>query len=268
MMKRTPNCPRLRWIIFPLTEILLIVISTVASLSAQTDGEGSHEIEFSCVVWEPLPFDIYYVEGAEYRLIDLRVKQRSRTRVITLGSENPVFRVFRKVEDEAGVASYAETGKARVKKSAERMLFMLLPMSGEANTQLRVVGIEDSLSVFPAGAFRFVNTTDRAIIAAFPEIQQEVAPNGIAVLQPEMPDRGGFIPFYVADVNQEKVLYQTRLFAQPNSRQMGFVVIQAASQNRDRVRIRFLSELVSNEPPRANDGRGASPATPEANANE
>jgi|GEM_PF-1340907 len=206
------------------------------------ENKASVAQSFVCALWEPLPFEVFYYDGEAYQPVKLRLKQRSERYKLPVGQTT--FQLFQKQTDESGEVSYEPVGSALIPASAKVTLFLLSLAPPEAEMPLRIFGIDDSIKVFPPGSFRFVNVADRVLLISINGVKVEMKPREIRVVQPEVPDLGGFIPFFVADKDSQKVIYQTQLYGQKRGRKMGFIVINERADGREGVSIRFLSELV------------------------
>lgn len=212
--------------------------------SAKTESQSPRS--FVCVAWEPLPFEVFYFDGDDYKSVDLRIKQRSKPYELPAGE---LFQIFREREEAAGEIVYEIAGSASIPTHAEVTLFLLSQAPPDAEVPLRMFGIDDSMKAFPPGSFRFFNVSGRSLLIRINETNIEIGPREIQVIQPEIPEFGGFIPFFIADKASKRIIYETKFYGQRSGRNMGFILIEAEDDRPDRVRIRFLTELVRVEPP-------------------
>lgn len=224
--------------------LLLAVVLDAQPLGGENgaEKESSGSRSFVCVIWEPLPFEVFYYDGNGYEPIELRPRQRSEKYDLPAGQ--PSFQLFREQTDEAGEIIYQLVGTSSIPQSAKVTLFMI-SFTPEAEMPIRMFGIDDSAEAFPAGAFRFLNASERVLLVRINDEQVEVGPREMKLARPEIPELSGFIPFFIADKGNQKILYQTKLYGQPRGRNMAFILIENDERGGDRVRIRFISDSVS-----------------------
>jgi hypothetical protein len=209
-----------------------------------TEKESASARSFACAIWEPLPFEVFYFDGIDYQPIELRPRQRSKNYDLPAGQSS--FQLFREQTDEAGEIIYQLAGAASIPELAKVTLFML-SFAPEAEIPIRMFGIDDSVEAFPAGSFRFLNVSERVLLVRINGEKVEVGPREMKLASPEIPELSGFIPFYIADKANQKILYQTKLYAEPRGRSMAFIVIENDERGGDRVRIRFISDYAGAE---------------------
>lgn len=227
-------------------QIRKIVILCCLALSPQfasaQPAPTLSSFQFSCVSFKELSLDLYYLNENTYEKIDMRPQQRSR--LYKLKPVGELVSFYTQETDENGVISYRVVGQAKVIPQAERMLFFLSELGVENELPLRVVGVDDSLNVFPPGSFRFVNMTNLSLRAVIEDVNVLIAPGSMRVINPEIPADGGFIPFYVGDESGQEVLLETAIYSQPRGREMLFVTLEPVERRSDQVKIQYLSENV------------------------
>jgi len=237
---------RLACIILAIAGLYLLGSPTQAQ-DVNTDEKPATDFRtsFSCVIWEPLGYELFYYHQELYRPLKLPLKRRSELFEIAPNTE--FLELFRQVTTEEGETVYQLAGRAPIVEKTDRILYFLSKNERDAEMPIRLFGIDDSLEAFPSGSFRFLNTTQVPLSVMINETKADVPPRGIVVVSPEIPKSGGFLPFYIADLERQKVIYQTRLYGQAKGRNMAFILIEEDQTTQGRVNIRFLSELIPDE---------------------
>lgn len=194
-------------------------------------------IKFSCVVWKNLSLnELYYQQGKEY--LPLEPKRGFRSKLYPLKGET-ALKLFKKEINSEGENVYELVGGANIMEGASEMLFLIEEVPGKRGLPLRVFGIKDSRSDFPPGTYRFVNFTQTNIRAQFGGGNHRIAPRGITEVQPQIPENGGLIPIRM--ISKKEVIFETRLFSQPNGREMIFIYPSTGARP---VSVKFLSQLM------------------------
>lgn len=199
-------------------------------------------IEFSCVTWDKIEkeMEFYYRDGLDYRKVEIGYKRRSKLQELSAGHTH--LEIYEKVVTPDGEVEFRLIGRgANVAGTSRVLFFVQLARVSPQPTRLGLFGIDDSASAFPVGSFRFLNATNEPLKVLLNKTKGELQPKGLAVVQPEVPELGGFIPVYIGD-SQANVVYESRFFAQPRGRKL--VVIRSPAQPDGRLRLRFLSEIV------------------------
>ena len=247
--KHIPPMRILPSIYFYITAGFLFAWLPMQHLQAQAPQARS-SIEFSCVSWEALPFsELFYREGSAYLPLEYRPKVRSQ--LYPLKGGHQALELYTKGLDEEGQLIYRLVAQAPIVAGTSRMLFFMQESKRDGGLPISMFGVDDSLTVFPMGSFRFVNTTNVRMQVLFPSARGELPARGMKVLAPEIPDLGGFIPLFVADM-EGQIVFETRVFGQPRGRKMVF--IQTPTKPGGKVRARFLSEIIPHEFPKPKQG--------------
>lgn len=226
----------------PIRVVAVFCLSLWPQFSSGQPVQNTVNFEFSCVAFEELPFDLYYKSEDAYEKIAMRPKQRSRLYKLKTAAEIVPF--YTQETDEDGKIAYRVVGQAKIITTAERMLFFLSPVEIENQLPIKAVGVDDSLDAFPVGSFRFVNMTRRSLRAVIDDANVLIAPGTMRIIDPEIPEAGGFVPFYIGDELDQKILLKTLLYSQPRGREMLFITIDSAEQGSDRIQVQYLSETV------------------------
>jgi hypothetical protein len=226
---------------------LLFVCTEVHGQAPEVRAEGSGAVTFSCVSWDQLSFDeLYYRDGQEYLALEVIPYRRSKSYALKGVSG---LEIFIKGLDESGVVEYRLIGQAEWHPKTRRMLFFLIESDTDSGPPLQVMGVDDSLKVFPRGAFRFFNMTNTPLRVGFGSSVELMQPKSVRIVKPEIENKGSFVPFLVVDESGEKV-YETRLVGQSTGREMVFIMPPTGSM--DRVTVKFISQIV----PRRNQPQG------------
>lgn len=249
-MKFNPHLPMkiqsLLRLFFALSSFALPV-----ALQAKDESSGhSGSIQFSCAVWENLTYpELFYHHGGEYLPIEISVGQRSKAYPLK-GVE--ALELFIRKTTVAGAAEsnaaveYERVGTAPLLPDAKRILF-LIDAKKEANgLPLRVLGIDDSLEIFPAGSYRFFNQTPDLLRIEFGGAIHDLPQGALKVVTPELPEAGGFLPAIIKN-EQGSILLEKRFFAQRTGREL--VIIRPPAEGRTGIAIQFLSEIIPASPP-------------------
>ena len=229
----------------PLLVCALVSCLWQASPVEAQEPEDLVSIQFSCVAWERLPFEeIFYRQGPSFHR--LKFQRKARSQLYSLSGVAPLaLELFVQEENEEGEVGYRGIGRGPVAPGASRMLFFVGESASEEGLPLTVRGVDDSISVFPVGSFRFVNSTHVPMRVEFSGASGTLPANGMTVLEPEIPERGGFIPVYVKDLDGN-ILLQSRFFGQPRGRKMVFV--QPPDRRGRKLQLLFLPEIVPPQP--------------------
>ena len=106
----------------------------------------------------------------------------------------------------------------------------------------RVFTMDDSLTAFPRGAFRFANFYKQVLYVKCGNTIKKIPPNQLTVVRAINQPRGGFVPFLIAD-DKGKKIFGTRIFGQPAGRELVFI---SPPEKRGGVpRVKFVSQLLA-----------------------
>ena len=205
--------------------ILLLFAGFLLCEHVHAQGQEKKQgIEFSCMLWNgPLPEKIYYQDGEEYREVIPFTSSRSLPHQLEKSTQ---FRLFTmsgaEGEDEEPV--YTLVGQAALLPGVQRILFILFPTKDEASEaiKIRIMALDDTLNGFPPGSFRFVNFSGSDLLVKFAGIIKKIPTQQITLMQSKIGKLGGLVPFMLGD-NEGQKIFETRLFAQPNGREIVFI---------------------------------------------
>jgi hypothetical protein len=236
-----------------LLQLLFALFSFALPLALQAKDESpghSGSIQFSCAVWEKPPYpELFYHHGGEYLPIEISVGQRSKAYPLN-GVE--ALELFIRKKMPAGAAEpsaaveYERVGKAPLLPDVKRMLFLIEAKKDANGLPLRVLGIDDSLEIFPAGSYRFFNQTPDLLRIKFGGATHDLPQGALKVVTPELPEAGGFLPVIIRD-EQGRILLESRFLAQRTGREL--VIIGPPAEGGTGIAIRFLSEIIPPSPP-------------------
>jgi len=221
------------------------------ALQAKDESPGhSGSIQFSCAVWEKLTYpELFYLDGGEYLPIEISVGQRSKAYPLK-GAET--LELFIRKKMPAGAAQsnaaveYERVGTAPLLPDVKRILFLIDAKKDANGLPLRVLGIDDSLEIFPAGSYRFFNQTPDLLRIKFGGATHDLPQGALKVVTPELPEAGGFLPVIIKN-EQGHILLENRFLAQRTGREL--VIIGPPAEGRTGIAIRFLSEIIPASPP-------------------
>ena len=242
-----------------LLRLLFALFSFALPLALQAKDENpghSGSIQFSCAVWDTLPNpELFYHHGGEYLPIELSVGQRSKAYPLK-GVE--ALELFIRKATVAGAAEssaaveYERVGTAPLLPAVNRMLFLIESKKDakkDANgLPLRVLGIDDSLEIFPAGSYRFFNRTPDLLRIEFGGATHDLPPGELKIVTPVLPEAGGFLPVVIKN-EQGLSLLENRFLAQRTCREL--VIIGPPAEGRTGIAIQSLSEIIPVSPPNA-----------------
>lgn len=201
-------------------------------------------VEFSCLVWDSLALpEVFYRDGKSY--FPLKFSLGNRSQLYPL-EENTDLELYVQEVGADGVETYKLVGRAPLVAGTRRMLFIVDPAPKPADLPLVIFGVDDGLDVFPPGTFRFANFTAALLQVKFSGQTTKLPAREISVVKSNAPKDGGFLPFVIGDANG-KVVFETRLFAQPSGRDMVFISPPAKPGGPPRVK--FLTQIIPPAPP-------------------
>jgi hypothetical protein len=222
-----------------------------ASAHAWVQGQaasGKAPFQFSCVVWKKLPYPTVFFRQAD-KFLPLELLPRQRSKIYKLRGQNLELFIEKKQPDAK--PGYQLVGKAPLPTGTKQMLFLIREAGKGAKLPLSVFGMDDSLTAFPVGSFRFFNFTKFAIQVEFGGKTNKLNPKAAKVVTPDIPKLGGFLPFYIKDLNGN-IGFQTRLFGQPRGRKIVFIVPPVKES--ENVSVLFLPQIIPqimpSKPPR------------------
>jgi hypothetical protein len=229
-----------------LTQRLLVLSLLWAAdtlpLSAQSAASAA-SLKFSCAVWEPLPISpIYYRDGKSYLSLEFSPGSRSKLYPLKVGN---ALELYKKVTAEDGEITYQLVGKAPWIAGARRMLFLVDPVANASRLPLKLFGVNDALDVFPPGTFRFFNFSNTTLEVKFGGQVSQLTKGESTVVKSNVSDQGGLLPILMADTNN-RIIFENRLFAQPDFREMVFIGNPATPNGTPKVK--FLTQVIPPEP--------------------
>lgn len=239
MQSRSPlPCRHLRCLI-----AVLLLAASPALLNAQAET-AKPAVEFSCLVWDPLPFsEVFYLDGKSYLPLEFSPGNRSKLYPLKGASS---LELYVKQVGADGAVSYKLVGKSPLVVGTRRMLFVIELAQQSAGLPLTIFGMDDSLDKFPPGTFKFLNLFKSALQVQFGGQTTPLPPGEVRVVKSNVPELGGFLPFMLGDA-QGKIIFQTRLFGQPAGRELVFIGPPAKPNGPPR--LKFLPQIIPPEPP-------------------
>lgn len=229
--------------------VLLSLIGLLFStgLFAQT-SEEKKKLKFSCLYWEGAPPEtLYYRQGKEFQPIEFKEGVRSEDFAL---KATPVFELYREVQEpKEDEPPYQLLSKATIPPNSKQVLFLVIPFETKKEVQYKVVAMDDSLTSFPRGTFRFANFTSELLMVKFAGKIKKIPSKDMVVMSCQAGKNGGFEPFILGD-SKGKQIFGTRLFGQPSGRELIF--ISPPSKNGGTPRVKFISQLLAPPVPEGN----------------
>ena len=225
-----------------LPKAVLAILTLAAVTSSSHAQEKARSIQFSCVIWKPLPFEtVYYRQGETY--LPLKLSPGNRSELYELKGSSALL-IYTQEKNEEGDIAYKLVGKSSIPAGMERMLFFLTERSDPGELPLRLSGIDDSLLSFPRGSCRFVNLTKNPLLVSFGGGKHMIKPKQMTVVKSKVSKKGGLLPFVVWDRSGK--LYENRYNAHQIGRDMIFIL--PATRPGGRVLVKMLPQLVAYTP--------------------
>lgn len=215
---------------------LAMVFLPSAKVLAQQGGK----IEFTCVQWGQLPFEkIFYYDGKTYQELELKGERRSD---IYEMSRSQTMSLFTRELGASGDMEFKLIGQTALQSGVQRYLFLIKSAtSSSAELPVQMYGMDDSLNTFPPGSFRFVNFTPVPLVVEFNGKSEPISRSGIAQVASGVSVNGGFLPCFIK-LNDGRVIFESRLIAQPNGREIVFIL--PPGERKDRLTLKFLSQTI------------------------
>lgn len=240
MNMKSPGQPYRR-ILFIWGFLMFVIFPALSRAQTVTEKSG---VEFSCLVWDPLPMpEIFYLDGNDYMPLAFSLGNRSQPYPL---KQATAFELYVKDAGEEGGTSYKLVGKAPLAAGSRQMLLVIIPAMGTGALPLRLMAVDDSMEAFPPGSFKFLNFSKDALQVKFGGRITGMPPGEIRIVKANIPEKGGFMPFMIGD-SQGKIVFETRLFGQPAGREMVF--IGNASEPEGLPKVMFLTQVIPPPPP-------------------
>lgn len=232
-------------IIRPILSLTLTMfLSLPGHLAAQSENKD-FRLKFTCLYWEGSPPEkLYYREGKAFHPLEFR--EGARSDPFTLKAMK-TFEVYRDVKaPKEGQPPYQPVCSAKIPAGCKQALFLVLPIKFDREMRYKVFAMDDSVTSFPAGTFRFVNFTSQPFSVKLAEDVQTIPSGGVLGMSFKAGPNGGFRPFAINDA-KGKPVYGTRLFGQPSGRELVFISPPAEPEGMPRVK--YVSQLVAPDQP-------------------
>ena len=233
------------------TPILLVAAFIVIGL-VQGYGQEKKEVakvNFTCLLWKsPLHEKIYFRDGKNYTPIEVFTGSRSLTHTLAKSQKFQLF-VRRDVGEEV---VYHLVGNAKILPGVRQMLYILFVRNSKDGLNIRILPMDDSLKGFPAGTIRFANFSKSDLQVKLADKTKKIRSSEMTVMETKAGKNGGLFPVFIRN-NQGKRIFETRLFAQKNGREIVFIGEPESPGGLPSVR--FLPQLLPQKLPKP-------PATP------
>lgn len=224
--------------------VLLIALLGSAVGTAQEPSGKKRKPTFSVLYWEGRPSEeLFYRKGESKIPLDFANAARSKEHELPAA---PSFELFRFLpEAEEGQPPFEVVASAAIPTGARKVMFLVIPFKREGALTYRIVAMDDSLNAFPRGSFRFANFTPEPLLVSFDGKGRKIPSREIVVMSPKLRADGGFLPFLIGNTKGE-TLFGTRLFGQPDGRELVFITPPLKKDGMPRVK--FISQLVPPPP--------------------
>jgi hypothetical protein len=217
-----------------------LLFFTPCFVSAAAPAKSGAGIEFTCVASQmPENEPVFYRQGKQVAPLEFRNLRRSAVYKLEPTTRFDLVGV-KKGEDGASV--YHLLGSAPLPADWKKILFLIEPaVAGQENAPpFEIVPLNDSLEEFPAGSFRFLNTTRESLRIRCDREERMLPPGQTTVIK--LPGKEeGFFPVTIFGPNN-KQLFGSRLFWEPAVREL-VVILPPTPENPQKLRFRFLSEI-------------------------
>ncbi|MEP2776225.1 MAG: hypothetical protein ABJQ29_06955 [Luteolibacter sp.] len=217
--------------------LVITLLLTATSWSQDDDQKGG--LKFTCYAWDTLPYsEMYYARGNKY--LPLEFGMNSRSQIYTLGKGQD-FTIFIRSEDPESKEPFTAIGRSAVPKGTKQVLFVVFKRPTKDGLPLSILAIDDDLSEFKPGTFRFMNWTENPVGVTFGRKREIIRPRTHATLASEADANGAFVPFVIHSSNGDR-LYETRLIGQTTTRDLVFIM--PGQTKHQKASVRFLSETI------------------------
>lgn len=224
--------------------IAIFLLATSPALLHAQPTTAKPAVEFSCLIWDPLPFpEIFYFDGKSHLPLELFPGNRSKLYPL---QETTALGLYVKETSDDGAETYKLIGQSPLLAGTRRMLFVIESAEQSAGLPLTIFGMDDALDSFPPGTFKFLNFSKSALQVNFGSQITQLPAGEIRVVKSNAPKLGGFIPFVVGDA-RGKIVFETRLFGQPTGREIVFIGPPAKPGGPPR--LKFVTQIIPPEPP-------------------
>ncbi|WPJ96277.1 hypothetical protein SH580_00995 [Coraliomargarita algicola] len=225
-----------------LSTVCFLLLAASSLMQAQSPNEQGTVREFSLYAWDTLPHSqLYYQSGNTMSELKVNPGRRSKSYPLSMGK----LQLFVLTKDPEGKDDYKLVGEASMMEGAKKMLFVVVANKRASGLPLTMFGINDSLDVFPAGSFRFMNFTSVPMEGHFNGETFRLKPGKTTVVESKKESSGGFLPFYIRTMDGV-MLYESRLLGQPAGREIVFIT--PPTNDSGRVNIRFLPQSLPRAP--------------------
>ncbi|WP_309383751.1 hypothetical protein [Cerasicoccus frondis] len=216
---------------------LVLLQAAFASMLLAEDSSESIRVKFTSISWDkPIQEELFVLSGGEMMPLQIHTMQRSK--LVDYRGNNPII-FYRKSSNPSADIQFVPVAQVRVNSSLVEPLFIFFKQADD----YRIFVVEDSFEAFPVGSYRFLNLTDKDMIA-------QLGSNKIA-LNPRTLDalKGPFertLEYQVAFVVREEdglaPIYYNRWMHVENYR---YLILISESKSRDTgpINFRILSDI-------------------------
>ena len=201
--------------------IFITALLCSSGLLQAQEQDKQRGIQFSCMLWDgPLTEKIYYRDGDTFNHVVPFTGSRSLPHILEKSKEFALYVENKEAKEKE--LPYKLVGKAALLPGVKQILFILFLKQTEGELEIRILALDDSLNGFPAGTFRFANFSKSELLVKFAGATKKIPSREMTIMKSGVKKEGGVIPFLIGN-EQGKKIFETRLFAQLNGREIVFI---------------------------------------------
>ncbi|GHB93418.1 hypothetical protein [Cerasicoccus arenae] len=211
-----------------------------AKLFAQPTPE-TIRVTFSCISWnKPIGGNLYVNAGEGMEPVSIHTMQRSKP--IEYEGPNPIV-FYREPSDKADGMAYVPVARVTVKPGIHEPLFLFFGSGDE----YKIFEIEDSFDTFPVGSYRFLNLTNRNMLAQLGSNKLELNSRSLEKLMNPFESTHEYqVAFIVREKDELTPAYYNRWMHFDNYRYL-ILISESKSQDAGPMEFRILSDMNLNQ---------------------
>lgn len=215
----------------------LLIFAILSPLFGQAPNKKGPK-KFRCVHFKPLDHkELYYRDGEAYHLLKTRVNVRSGE--FKLRNAH-AFELYTKKIGPEGEDIYKLMGRSTHTQDLKLPLH-LIDKNPKGKPYYRIVTVDDDLSDFPRGSFRFINITPITLGIKFNKTSKALKPLQSITIPAKKYKKGGFTPMSIYTASG-KLLAGSKMFGQPLGREM--ILLYPPEHKRSKIKIKYLFDNV------------------------
>lgn len=185
---------------------------------------------------------LYYRQGEEFLPIKFEDSRRSQAYLLKRMSNFELYRDAKQPKDDQ--PPYDLLANTVIPSGSSQILLLVIPFQKKSSEELnyKVIAMDDSLSAFPLGTFRFVNFTQLPLLVKFAGEVKKLPAKKMTVMSCKPGKGGGFRPFIIGNA-EGKQIFGTKLFGQASGRELVFISPPLRSGS-NTPRVKFITQLM------------------------